>query len=368
MSNPTLESIYAFPFKGFPGQKLQSSKLSKGAGLPNDRRYAVTKGIEATGEWMPARSFYVVSRVDGMPKFTLEKADQKRVVLANPAGQKVEIRHDDPASISKANADIMAFMQHVGVASDGPWPEIIERNDKGGNWDYPDTAISIINASTVSEIGKTLGVDMDPLRYRGNLVIKGLPAWAEFGLKGKRLKLGDAELEVMRPIVRCPTPGVNPDTGDNDIEFEKLLPEHYGHAYCGMYAAVVKSGTITASEPIEMIGDAEMPVTQAAAEAEDYRLWPRLVEISFCEIGDISTRLSLRKFDPWPLPQASPGQRLRFHLGPDAWTTDYITAVSPGHYHLEIEKSATGDPVTEKLRTSYEAGKTLIVSGPFGKV
>ena len=367
MASTILEKIYKYPIKGFSGIELETADLLNGDGIPNDRRYAVTRGVSPNGEWMPARSYYINALVDGMLEFNLREHDNGTIEITNPAGNSVLIDPNDSAGLQLANQGLAGFMSHAGVDEHLPQPQIIERGTKG-NWDYPDTPISIINAETVRTIGAALGYEMDPLRYRGNLVVDGLSAWEEFAMMGKRIRIGEAELEVMRPIPRCPAPGVNPVDGERDIDFEKIMPEHFGHVYCGMYAVVVKAGNISQSNTVEVVGDAQMSLEKASHEAEDYRLWPRIVEVAGCETGEHSTRLSLKSTGPWPLPNAKPGQRLRFLMGADNWTSDYIAKTSPGHYHFEIEKSVTGDPATEYLRTAYATGNRMVVCGPFGRV
>ncbi|MEM9277098.1 MAG: MOSC domain-containing protein [Pseudomonadota bacterium] len=369
MHNITLEAIHRFPVKGFPSQSLKNARLETGKGIPGDRRYAITNGTVSNGEWMLARSYFINAYNDGLQNFAIEESVKDGCLrLTNPEGREITLQPENPQSLELANLQLERFFKHVSVKPDAPAPQIIERKQAESNWDYPNTEISIINTETVKSVGKTLGHEMDPARFRGNLVINDLPAWEEFGLLGKRMRLGEAELEVMFPIVRCPAPGVNPETGERDIDFAKVFPDHFGHAYCGMYATVVKTGPISTGDRIEIVGDAKMSLTDAQAEADPYPLWPRVMEVSDYVVDVMSTRLSLKNTCPWPLPEAKPGQRLKLHLGADQWTREYIKDADSNHYHLEIEDSKTGDPVTQMLREDLQPGQKIIVSGPFGKV
>ena len=47
--------------------------------------------------------------------------------------------------------------------------------------------VSLINLETVRDIGREIGAEVHPLRFRGNLHVEGLPAWDEFGWVGKRV-------------------------------------------------------------------------------------------------------------------------------------------------------------------------------------
>ena len=367
MTNPTLQSIWRFPVKSFPGQTLTTTDLVKSAGIPGDRRFAVTNRTVDNGEWMPARSFFINAVNDGMMKHQVSFKNDS-IVLENTLGKKLTITPDDPETLEAANANIVEFMEPIGVADDLPQPKIIDRVAHS-NWDYIDTPISIINAETVREVGTTIGAKLDPARFRGNLIVEGLPAWHEFNWMGKRVQLGDCVLDVHRPIDRCPTPGVNPKTGDRDVEVAKGLQEHFGHVFCGVYANVVQGGKIKKSDALKVMGNSAIPLEDLmVSNASPYPLWPRVAIITTCQVEATGTRLSITNATPWPLPEPKPGQRVRFHLGPNACTAEYIKAISPAHYHFEIEKSATDDPATEHLRSRLAQGDEIIISGPFGRV
>jgi len=366
MTQTILQTIYRFPVKGFPGQKLATTSLIAGRGIPHDRRFAVTNGTEDTGEWARSRNFYVNAVCDDMMKHKLE-FDGNEITLQNIKGEQITFSIDDVDSFTLANKKITDFMQPIGVQQDLPKPQIIDRQE-GAIWDYIDTPISIINAESVKQLGGKCDADLDPARFRGNLIIEGLPAWDEFGWMGKRIKIGETELDVHRPIDRCPTPGVNPETGERDVEVTPLENKHYGHIYCGMYAKVVKGGEIKSGDAIEVIGDAAIKLEETfVSNASAYERWPRMVEIVAYEKNAASTKLSLKATSPWPLPEAKSGQRLRFHLGDQGWTTDYITSASSDLYELEIKDSETNDPITAQLRGNLSQGMKLIISGPYGR-
>lgn len=367
MTETILQKIYRFPVKGFPGQQLQTTKLIKGAGIPNDRRYAITKDTIDTGDWMPSRSFFINARVDGMSKFKCD-FDSEKILLTNILGETLNFNLDDKASLTKANAKLVKFMQPVGVHQDLPQPQIIDRG-KGSVWDYIDTPISIINAESVKALDEKLGTQLDPLRFRGNLIISGLPAWEEFSWMGKRVQIGDCVLDIHRPIDRCPTPGVNPLTGERDVEVTPLLNEHFGHVYCGMYANVVEGGDLKSGDEITVIGDAEIKLEDTfVSNASNYALWPRMAEVVSCNVSDDKTSIKLQTASPWQAPVAAAGQRLKLHLGIHGWTQEYIISASTNTYEIEIEDSVTQDPITKHLRAGLEAGTQIVISGPYGRV
>ena len=171
--------------KGFLGHELPSTNLKAGFGIPNDRRYAITRESEDTGEWMPSRNFYVNSRIDGMSKFDCDFYG-KIIHLKNVLGEKLEFELDNQSSLEHANTKIKEFLAPVDVDDELPTPKIIDRGT-GAIWDYSDTPISIINVETVNAVDEKLGTKLDPRRFRGNLLISRLAAWEEFSWMGKRI-------------------------------------------------------------------------------------------------------------------------------------------------------------------------------------
>lgn len=364
---PELQKIYRFPFKGFAGQCLTETQLVKDGGIAHDRRFAVTNGCEYNGTWMPSRSFFINAVVDDMLKFKLA-FDSNEILLENINAEKLSLILDDAESLKRANQAIADFMQPAGVKSDMPPPQIIDRG-KASIWDYVDTPISIINAQSVQALEEKLGANLDPARFRGNLIIKGLPAWDEFGWMGKRLQIGECILDVHRPIDRCPTPGVNPATGDRDVEVTPGLRDHFGHIYCGMYAKVVQGGRIKSGDVIAILGNAEITLEETfVSNASNYALWPRMAEVTACEVANAHTKITLKTTSPWLPPKAQKGQRLKLHLGSEGWTQEYISNSGEDFYQIEIEDSKTGDPITKHVREGLEIGKFIVISGPYGQV
>lgn len=367
MTETILQKIYRFPFKGFQGQELASTHLKAGAGIANDRRYAVTKGTADTGEWMPSRNFFINARVDGMSKFKCS-FDGETIHLKNILGEALSFELDNQTSLDAANAKIISFMQPVITEEVSPPPKIIDRGE-GSVWDYIDTPISLINAESVKALDGKLGTQLDPLRFRGNFIVTGLGAWEEFSWMGKRIQIGECILDVHRPIDRCPTPGVNPETGERDVEVTPAIQEHFGHIYCGMYANVIQSGEVKSGDTIKVIGDAEIKLETAfVSNASNYALWPRMAEVVSNNIGKDKTTIKLKTTCPWQAPEAKAGQRLKLHLGEQGWTQEYIISTSKNEYEIEIEDSQTEDPITKFLRAGLEAGSQIVISGPYGRV
>jgi uncharacterized protein YcbX len=68
-------------------------------------------------------------------------------------------------------------------------------------------------------------------RFRPNIVLEGIDAFEEDYVE--RLALGDAELRVVKPCVRCSVPNVDPTTGDAATEPGDTLAIYRDNARAG---------------------------------------------------------------------------------------------------------------------------------------
>lgn len=284
---PKLSQIFVHPIKSFSGISLDTIALSKGEGLPNDRRFAITNGISNTmeGAWLTCRSFFINAVNEGLLKFAVDM-DGDTIRLKSPEGLTLSLRLGDPEGLAIANRRLADFVSSLNPKADMPMPVITERSQTqgalSGYWDFNDSGISFMNAASLKAISNAMGEDLDIRRLRGNLIIEDLPAWEEFSWIGKSIRIGTngPELDILRPVKRCPASSVNPATGIRDVKVPDALMDHFGHAFCGIYAKVTKPGHINTDDTIEVIGDAKTPLVEAANPADsDYKLWPKLAEV-----------------------------------------------------------------------------------------
>jgi uncharacterized protein YcbX len=109
--------------------------------------------------------------------------------------------------------------------------------------------VSLINLASVRDLEMRLGLPVDPLRFRGNVLIDALPPWSEFDLVDRVLALSSGlRLRVTKRIERCAATNVDPATGLRDLQIPKALMQFYGHVDCGIYAEVLSSGALAAGD------------------------------------------------------------------------------------------------------------------------
>jgi uncharacterized protein YcbX len=236
----TVAAIWRHPIKSHGIEALISARLSPGATLPGDRLWAVLHDAAKPNPegWSPCVNFSRVAKAPGLAaiRATLH-ADGATVTLSHPDRDDLTFAPDDEADT------FLAWVKPL-VPQDRAQPSAVLRNDTRGFTDTPEPTISLCNLASNRAVGQKLGQDLSPLRWRGNIWLDGLALWEEFEWVGKRIALGDAELEVTEPIVRCTATMANPETGRRDADTLQALETGWGHRNFGIYAVVTRAGEV----------------------------------------------------------------------------------------------------------------------------
>jgi uncharacterized protein YcbX len=114
---------------------------------------------------------------------------------------------------------------------------------------FDDGPVSLLGAASVAALAAEVGADVDPRRFRANIVLDGLPAFAEDDLVGQRIGIGDAVLEVVLPSARCVM--IDMETADLPAQPRNLRTLGQLHDAClGVIARVVEPGRIRAGDEL----------------------------------------------------------------------------------------------------------------------
>nr|WP_284366203.1 MOSC domain-containing protein [Maritalea porphyrae] len=356
----SLEYIYRYPIKGFPGERLEDARLNLAEGIVGDRKIGVGSGamaVNQSGEWTPCQAFQRMTIRPDLTTFQVDRHDHI-LTLTAPSGRSETI-DADTKQVEAGNPTV------------GDQLPVYRANGNKGYWDHPDAALSIINLSTVDAISQVIGQTIDPLRFRANIYIRAKP-WSEFQWLGSQLSLGEAELDVIRPIDRCKTTSVNVKTGVADLNMPALLVRHFGHLYCGVYASVKKSGTIVPGASVKITGKSEDRIIEAAANAITAPAlpdWPRPMRVSRT-VEEATDIRSIWLEDPLAktgsLSNFKAGQYIRIHnlAQTHTWRSYTVSAVDGSRLRITVKRDAG---VGSQAMHSFNVGDNLTVSGPFGE-
>ncbi|MCA3593788.1 MAG: MOSC domain-containing protein [Methylobacterium sp.] len=245
-SNARLAALYRYPVKGLSPEAISEAHLTEGAHFPADRLMAIENGPSgfdpAAPEHLPKQKFLMLMRNEKLARIAARFEDAtQRLTLRQGGAVVASGMVDDRAG----RAAIERFFEsYMGEEMRGP-ARLLMAPPGHRFMDSPHGFLSIINRASVEAIAKLANrASIDPLRFRGNLLVEGLAPWAEFDLVGQRVKIGEAELEITRRIDRCAATDVDPRAGIRDLRMVALLEQNLAHHECGVYARILRSGTI----------------------------------------------------------------------------------------------------------------------------
>jgi uncharacterized protein YcbX len=245
--------IYRYPVKGISAEPLDRVGLSTGQTVPFDRAFAIENGPSgfdpASPRHLPKTAFLMLMRNERLAELRTHFDDESQTLTVSREGKVVAAGRLDAAEGRRA---IEAFFDEFS-RDDLRGPARVLDAPGHSFSDSSRKVVSLINLETVRAIGDTIGRDVDPLRFRGNLYVEGLPAWEEFAWVGKRIAAGGVEFAVVDRIDRCAATNVDPETGVRDLTIPRSLLEAYGHADCGVYLDVVSTGDLSVGDAIEPV-------------------------------------------------------------------------------------------------------------------
>ena len=112
----------------------------------------------------------------------------------------------------------------------------------------------VVSESAVVRIAERSGRSPDARRFRPNLVVGGVPAFAEDAWRG--IRIGAVEIALVKPCGRCGVLDVAPDTGLRDSGLlASLRPDRHreGELLFGVNAVVVKPGILRVGDRVEVL-------------------------------------------------------------------------------------------------------------------
>ncbi len=210
-----VEELWVYPVKSFAGQRLERAELTFD-GIPGDRRLQVRDGDDRL----------VTAR-------TRHRLLSLRATLAADGAALVDGRPWQAPETLAALREVVADEQARLVEIDGPAR-------------FDDTPLLVSTDGAVAALG------VDRRRLRPNLVIGGVEGLAERGWPGRRLRIGEAVIDVEKLCLRCVMTTIDPDTfGVAPDVLRRINADHDGRFALNCWVA--QPGTIRVGDPVELI-------------------------------------------------------------------------------------------------------------------
>jgi len=138
-------------------------------------------------------------------------------------------------------------------------PVQLVRPDRPGDAN-DERAVSLVSSASAEELERQAGrtAPLDSRRFRMLVELAGCRPHEEDTWARRKLRIGQAVVEVGGPIPRCVVTTLDPDSGVKDFDTLKAIVAYRGvtpdrDINFGVYADVVEPGSIGAGDPVEII-------------------------------------------------------------------------------------------------------------------
>ncbi|MEM9565534.1 MAG: MOSC N-terminal beta barrel domain-containing protein [Actinomycetota bacterium] len=210
-----VSEIWRYPVKSMQGERLTSAPVGRN-GIEGDRGWAlfdVDSGVHLTARRQPELLF-ASARLDGT-------GADAGVRITLPDGTETGSDHTlsawlgRPVRLERASGEVQGrFQTQADETETGEW----------FTWDGPDGSFHDSGKAQVSLVSEATFRSWERRRFRINLV---LDEPGEIDLVGRQIRIGDAELQVIKGIDRCvmvtrPQPAFADDAGEGQA-FERDL-------------------------------------------------------------------------------------------------------------------------------------------------
>ena len=296
LSLGNIEGLYRFPVKGFSGESLNSVTIGPSETFQDDRRFAhmkdttittssTTTAAAAAAEsndnnnnnnkfdpenpiWLHKENF-LCSFSDPvlLSQYTVSFDSDSQILNLHDRVTKEQLLGPiDFSTVTGRQKFANYFSNQINIPLNCVTAATAKNHQFGNtssSWkkNRDTRTIHIINRATVRELSDSIGIDLNPTRFRPNIIIDGPDPWSEWDWIDKCIQFGSsssssAQLEVISKTVRCDGVSVDPlEYPNNVLDIPSLMMKHFPEQgpYLGVYAIVKKGGTITLGDDIKLL-------------------------------------------------------------------------------------------------------------------
>ncbi|HSL72804.1 MAG TPA: MOSC domain-containing protein [Longimicrobiales bacterium] len=272
-----LSRLFVYPVKSLAGIELDAARVDD-FGIQHDRRWLVTDahGIALTQRDLASMTLIRPSIVDA--GLMLSAPDHASIEVGIPGNNAVTVTvWNDTVTAQDAGARpaewLSDFLGHhvrlVYMPDDtfrrvdprySPAPRRVSFADA-----YP---FLLVTQESLDELNRRLEQPIGIERFRPNIVVSGAPApHAEDDWK--RIRIGELEIQIVKPCARCAIPTIDPLTGERGKEPTRTLSTYRrrdGKVYFGQNALHSGPGKLSVGEAVEVAAAvSEQPVRWSSA-------------------------------------------------------------------------------------------------------
>lgn len=252
MQTGTVAALWRYPVKGLNGQPLEKVALEAGKCLPLDRAFAIENGPIGFDEKAPKHfdkvNFLNLMRHERLALLECDYEEESGILTIKRQGRQVA-RGDLGTKIGRNMIEqfLAAFMSEE---LKGP-PRIVTA--EGHHFtDMAEQAVHIINLASVKALEPMVNIEIDPARFRANIHLKGLEPWTERNWRGKTVKIGEVEIEIICETDRCAAVNVDLKTAKRGRSLPATLAQHFGDNTFGVHGIIRSGGSIRLDDQLSI--------------------------------------------------------------------------------------------------------------------
>ncbi|HYD55826.1 MAG TPA: MOSC N-terminal beta barrel domain-containing protein [Burkholderiales bacterium] len=222
-------ALYRYPVKGFGPERCEALEVLPHGGVAGDRVLGFRFADAATPDdaWGSKFEFVALVNTPALARLDLKLSNGKlRIADLVEDDLSAEGRKRIAAALQEyvLDLDVNPLADHperlpIRLVGDGVTPRYQDRNTD---------ELTLHGRASLAAAAASAGTpELDEVRFRSNVAVEGLDAWAEQRWDGKRVFIGGVAFRFERPKGRCLATHANPRTGERDLPLMQTLLAAY---------------------------------------------------------------------------------------------------------------------------------------------
>ena len=262
--NDAVTGLYYYPVKSLSGIRLEEADLTP-FGIRHDRMWMLTR---ESGRFITQREEHRLALLKVTADdtgFVITAPDGRSTFLPVTAKSGASVRVSvwkDELDVTRGPDDAARFFsEYLGYRcvpvsmSENAGRMAREFAPDGTPLSFADAYPGLLTTETsLADLNERSSVEIEMRRFRPNIVASGSSPFIEDSWA--RLRIGQAEIALVKPCARCVLTTVDPDSGVSGKEPLKTLARYrriQGDVFFGQNFVVLKAGTVRIGDEIEVV-------------------------------------------------------------------------------------------------------------------
>lgn len=261
---PRVVALYRYPVKGFTPEACERLTVLGEGRIAGDRALAFRFADSELPEdaWSRKYGFAVLVNTPGLARLSVRFEHTARRLRIEHDGNLLaqEVLDDDGRRRIEAAVERFVLALDENPLAHHPERRPLRLIGDGITPRYQDSQqgqITLHSRESLAAVGLALrDPALDEARFRSNIAIDGVQAWAEQDWIGRRIRIGGVELNVTRPKTRCLATHANPRTGERDLRVMQTLVSAFGQQEPTFAVALMthgEGGEIVVGDTVELV-------------------------------------------------------------------------------------------------------------------